>query len=73
MLTHKVIGIHWKGMICLDVRSENITLVTVWSTYCSKEQEKWGDQLEVFTAKQVEMLVAWFMTMSEGGRAVNGF
>lgn len=32
-------------MICLDAYSENITLVTVWNTYCKKEQEKWGDQL----------------------------
>lgn len=27
----------------------------------------------MFTAKQVETLVAWFMMMSEGGRAVSGF
>lgn len=32
------------GVICLDVHSEHITLVSVWRTGCNEEQERLGDQ-----------------------------
>lgn len=33
------------GVICLDVHSEHVRLVSVWRTECHEEKERLGDQL----------------------------